>query len=131
MISICHSSYETSQDFFNKLDTYSPDIVEHEDSTFSVAHEVVTNENSSLSNTEDVAHEDITSSTGEDDAATDGDTHSEAIEEEFNPSTTDNSIGYPIYGDTTSEETQEDFNSYDSDISNGAYVDFTITNHHD
>ena len=41
--SICHSDYETSQDFFKKMDTYSPYIVEREDSTSSVAHEVVTN----------------------------------------------------------------------------------------
>ena len=127
-LSICHSGYETSQDFFNKMHTYSPDIVEHEDSTSFVSHEVVTNENSSMSNTEDASHEDITSSVGEDDAATDGDTPSEAIEEEFNPSTTDNANGYPADGDNTSEGTKEDFDSSNSDISNGAYVDFTITN---
>ena len=87
-LSICHSGYETSQDFFNKLDTRSPNIIEHEESTTYVAHEVVTNENSSMFNTEDGAHEDIASSTGEDNVAIDGDTPSEAIEEEFNPSTT-------------------------------------------
>lgn len=79
-LSIYHSSYETSQDFFIKLNTYSPDIVEHQDSASFVAHEVVTNENSSLFDTKDVAREDITSSVDEDDAATDGDSPLEAIE---------------------------------------------------
>lgn len=105
-VSIYHSSYETSQDFFKKLDTYSPNIVEHEDSTSFVAHEVVTNKNSSLSNTEDAAHEDITSSAGEDDATIEGETPSEAIKDEFNLSTTDNANGYPTNGDATSEETK-------------------------
>ena len=130
-ISIFHSSYETSQYFFNKLDTYSPDGTGNEDSASSISHEVVTNENSSMSNTEDVAHEDITSSASEDDDATDGDTHSEAIEEEFNPSTTDSVDGYPTNEDTTSEEMKKDFDSSYSDISNGAYADFTIKNHED
>lgn len=130
-LSIYHSSYETSQDFFNKMDTYSLDIVECEDSTSSVAHEVVTNENSSLSNTEDATHEDINSSASEDDVAIDGDTPSEAIEEEIDSSTTDSANGYPTNGDTTSEGTKEDFDSFDSDISNGACAYFTITNPED
>ena len=43
--SIYHSGYETSQYFFNKLDTYSPDGTGNEDSTSSISHEVVTDEN--------------------------------------------------------------------------------------
>ena len=101
-ISIYHSSYETSQDFFNKMDTYSPDIVEYEESTSLVSHEVVTNENSSLSNTEDAAHEEITSSASEGDAATDGDTPLEATKEKFDSSTTDNAKDNLIDGDITS-----------------------------
>ena len=129
-LSICHIGYETSQNLFNKLDTYSPDDTGNKDSTSSISHEVVTDENSSLSNTEDDAHEEITSSTGEDAATTDEDTLSETIEEKFNPSTTDSANGHPTNGDTTLEE-KEDFDSSDSDISNGAYVDFTIKNHED
>ena len=113
------------------MDSYSWDIIDHEDSTSLVTHEAVTNKNSSLSNTEDAAHEDITSFVGEDDADTDGDTHSEAIEEEFNPSTTDNANGYPTNGDTTSEGTKEDFDSSNFELSNGAYANFTNTNHED
>ena len=100
-LSICHSGYETSQYFFNKLDTYSPDIVEHEDFASSIAHEVVTNENSSFSNIEDVSQEDITSSIGEDDATIDGDTTLESIEEEFDSSAIDNVNDNPTDGDTT------------------------------
>ena len=130
-ISICGNNYETSQDFFNRLNTYSPDIVEHEYFTSSVAHEVVTYEDYILSKTKDDAHEDIPSSTSEDDASTNGDTLSEDIEEEFDSSATDNANGYPTYGDTTSEETKEDIDYSNLDISNGAYADFTISNHED
>lgn len=98
---IFHSSYETSPNLFNKLDTYSLDDVAHEDYDSFIAHEVVTNENSILSNIEDVADEGITSSTSEDDATIDGGTPSEPIEEEFDSSTTDSANGNPTDGDTS------------------------------
>ena len=100
-LSIFHSNYETSHNLFNKLDTYSLDNVAHEDYDSSIAHEAVTNENSILSNIEDVADEGIPSSTSEGDATIDGGTPSEAIEEEFDFSTTDSANGNPIDGDTS------------------------------
>ena len=125
---ILHSSYETSHNLFNKLDLYSLDGIAHEDYDSSIAHEVVKNENSILSNIEYVANEGIPSSTSEDDATIDGGTPLEAIEEEFDSSTTDSANGNLIDGDTSSEEMKEDLDSSHSNIYNGAYANFTITN---